>query len=213
MKPILFNTQMVNAILDGNKVCTRRIIKGLEEYEENNGVIQATFKTEKAISYFGGNNEQLVKEFSKILPSDVLYVRETWTPFDNNLCTCYECYGCKAQREGYIFKAGNDCEDIKWKPSIHMPKDAARIFLKVEDVRVEKLQDITQDEVKREGVKPRFDMKDKFSKDIAIQQFRELWDSTVNKKDIEEYGFDANPFVWVIVFERISKREAYSQFK
>ena len=101
-----------------------------------------------------------------------------------------------------------------WKPSIHMPKEAARIFLKVIDVRVERLQSITHKDVIYEGTPYDEEM---FKFNICLGQdkaefflksnFKDLWDSTVNKKDIDKYGFNANPWVWVIEFERIDKRE------
>lgn len=83
-----------------------------------------------------------------------------------------------------------------WKPSIHMPKVAARIFLKVNNVRVERLQDITEEGTVNEGIGRYGKWKLKFEK---------LWDSTVNKKDIDKYGWNANPYVWVISFERCEK--------
>lgn len=86
-----------------------------------------------------------------------------------------------------------------------MPKDAARIWLRVTDVRVERLQDITIDEIRKEGLEPRFDVKDKFSDGIARGRFLELWDSTIKKPDLDRYGWDANPWVWIIEFERCEK--------
>lgn len=88
-----------------------------------------------------------------------------------------------------------------------MPKEAARIWLKVTDVRVERLQDITIDEIRREGLEPRFKVKDKFSGDIARGRFLELWNSTIKKSELDRYGWDANPFVWVVSFERCEKPE------
>lgn len=214
-KPILFNTEMVQAILDGRKTTTRRIIKingELDKYEflgTVNDVLKGTIARFRYRHFFGdlpwADNYK-----SPYKVGDILYVRETW-----KLSNPMGDYSRNDRTAEYIYKAGyakgkrvsierTDEKNLgKWKPSIHMPKDAARIFLKVTNVRVEKLKDISEDEVKYEGIEPRFDIKDKFSKDIAIQRFRELWDSTVNKKYIDVYGFNANPFVWVIEFERI----------
>lgn len=94
-----------------------------------------------------------------------------------------------------------------WKPSIHMPKEAARIWLKVTDVRVERLQEITRLSVQKEGIE--VDPKECAGKFDFITElfllFQELWDSTIKKSDLDSYGWDANPYVWVIEFERCEK--------
>ena len=91
----------------------------------------------------------------------------------------------------------------KWKPSIHMPKEAARIWLKVTNVRVERLQDITADSIRNEGLSSLAvhcgDM------EIALKEWENLWNSTIKKSDLDRYGWDANPWVWVIEFERCEK--------
>ena len=101
---------------------------------------------------------------------------------------------------------GNDIADVtKWKPSIHMPKEAARIWLKVTDVRVERLQDMTSEQISREGVEVEYPhMLNGEEKRYA---FSTLWNSTIKKSDIDRYGWDANPYVWVISFERCEKSE------
>ncbi len=88
---------------------------------------------------------------------------------------------------------------MPWRPSIHMPREAARIFLRVTDVRVERLQNITDEQAEKE------DFKDYTSTALG---FAELWDSTIKPKDRALYGWAANQWVWVIEFERISKEEA-----
>lgn len=98
-----------------------------------------------------------------------------------------------------------------FKSDIHMPKEAARIFLKVTDVRVERLQDITEEQAEREGTQyycPKCESYricggDGFGKSC----FKKLWNSTVDKKQLEQYGWDANPYVWVIEFKRCEKPE------
>lgn len=93
-----------------------------------------------------------------------------------------------------------ELEDVKWHPSIHMPKEAARIWLKVTDVRVERLQDMKTEAFYKEGViRAPFDDAD----DLAKSDFVELWDSTIKKQDLDRYGWGANPYVWVIEFERM----------
>lgn len=127
---------------------------------------------------------------------DILYVRETWckSPFTDN-------YIYRADGERELFSQSYDSEIMDdtvwtWKPSIHMPKEAARIFLKVKDVLVERLQDIDDDGVVAEGLKIGY-------------PFDELWNSTIKKADTELYGWDANPWVWVIEFERCEKPEEW----
>lgn len=189
IKPILFNTEMVRAILDGRKTCTRRIIKA----EKVDNVLNSPARKSNP----NIPDAQFIKCLvdMKYEPGDILYVRETWKKAPN----------------GYYYYENWQRDDIadvtKWKPSIHMPKEAARIWLRVTDVRVERLQDITIDEIRKEGLESRFDVKDKFSDGIARGRFLELWDSTIKKPDIDRYGWDANPWVWVVEFERCEKPE------
>lgn len=102
----------------------------------------------------------------------------------------------------------------KWRPSIHMPKGAARIFLRVTGVRVERLQDVTEEQAKCEGVGDPYgyqsaewyDQKE-LTTNYHINSFAGLWDSTVKKSDLAKYGWNANPWVWVIEFERVEVTE------
>ena len=102
----------------------------------------------------------------------------------------------------YFYKA-SESENFKWHPSIHMPKEAARIWLKVTDVRVERLQEMWASDASKEGIY--------FSKpttaDEMLIAFAKLWDSTIKKSDIYHYGWDANPYVWVTEYERCGKPE------
>lgn len=142
---------------------------------------------------------------------DILYVRETWM-ISNPM-------GDTLKGEGtaeYVYKAGyakgkrvhiiasQEKNLGVWKPSIHMPKDAARIFLKVTNVRVERLQNIDDEGAKAEGSNVGIGIAEKM-REGAIDRFKMIWNSTVNKKDMDKYGFDANPYVWVIEFERCEK--------
>lgn len=194
IKPILFNTEMVRAILDGRKTCTRRVIKLLKNMD---GV---------PVGKSGDSNNPLGFMYPGCIkrppyqPGDILYVRETWGyPIALN------------SDEQYVFRADEVAESgFKndshiWHPSIHMPKEAARIWLKVTDVRVERLQDITIEGIRKEGLEPRFNVKDKFSDGIARGRFLELWNNTIKKSDLDQYGWEANPWVWVIEFERCEK--------
>lgn len=204
IKPILFNTKMVRAILDGRKDATRRIVKG---FIPDDAVWGYTAFTPKGyISCRGTFADGYGEKFFK-LPcesGDILYVRETWKKAPN----------------GYYYYEDwqrNDIADItKWKPSIHMPKEAARIWLKVMNVRVERLQEITDEQAKREGIqydecptgftwKQETDMHNCYTTPIGAMQA--LWNSTIKKSDLDRYGWDASPWVWVIEFERCEKPE------
>lgn len=227
IKPILFNAEMVRAILNGRKTCTRRIVKG---YIPPDGEFGYTaFTPQNAISCRGTFETSYPRYGEKFfkLPyqkGDVLYVRETW-----GWCPCWDCgldttpdgcknpviYDFKKKEHGcYMYRAS--CEDSKysladtWHPSIHMPKEAARIFLKVTDVRVERLQEITVDDCHREGINiATSSVTDgetlKRNHNFSLEKFETLWDSTIKKSELNVYGWDANPWVWVVEFERCEK--------
>ena len=206
IKPILFNTEMVWAILDGRKDATRRIVKG---FIPDDAVWGYTAFTPKGyISCRGTFADGYGEKFFKLPcePGDILYVRETWKKAPN----------------GYYYYEDwqrNDIADVtKWKPSIHMPKEAARIWLKVTNVRVERLQEITEDGAKAEGAKQCYEqintIEDKPVTYVAedykgyyVLGFKSVWNSTIKKSDIGRYGWDVNPWVWVIEFERCEKPE------
>lgn len=129
---------------------------------------------------------------------DILYVRETWKQYEKrvgrgNQCHLEKFYGYKTDESNP--KNPSEFYDGNWKPSIHMPKVAARIFLKVIGVRVERLQDIAEQGIKAEGIAEEWPPH-------AMDKFQELWDSTT-----KEYKWRLNPWVWVIEFERIEKSE------
>lgn len=215
IKPILFNTEMIRAILDGRKDATRRIVKG---FIPDDAVWGYTAFTPKGyISCRGTFADGYGEKFFK-LPcesGDILYVRETWKKAPN----------------GYYYYEDWQRDDIadvtKWKPSIHMPKEAARIWLKVTNVRVERLQEIDEDGVWDEGFKFKPPCLTRVSADghtcdldgpctshikycdMTMGELfgRELWNSTIKKSDLDRYGWDANPWVWVIEFERCEKPE------
>lgn len=219
IKPILFNTEMVLAILDGRKTCTRRIVKG---FIPNDAVWGYTAFTPKGCiscrgTFADGYGEKIFKP--PYQPGDILYIRETWERF--------ECWNCDGDERGncpkepkksvldktcgcYMYRATDEISgDAKWHPSIHMPKEGARIWLKVTDVRVERLRDITGLSVQKEGIEVepnecagKFD----FVSELFLL-FQRLWDSTIKKSDLDCYGWDANPWVWVIEFERCEKPE------
>lgn len=219
IKPILFNTEMVRAILDGRKSCTRRLVKPQPDEKHTYPLGFVTDSTEKkevgcfgfGIDEYGGSIQYAKPPYQ---PGDILYVRETF--YEDVDCILY-----KADNEkltGYRNMRGEDIV-VKWRPSIHMPKEAARIWLRVTDVRVERLHDITEDGALREGAQGvRCDhvalgehgctdcMNTGWIEPPQVE-FMQIWDSTVKKSDFDRYGWGANPWVWVIEFERCAKPE------
>lgn len=212
MKPILFNTEMVKAILDVRKTTTRRIVKLQPElFYESCGQRDIVNPNEIAfkIMEHGGKDLLMLPPYQ---PGDVLYVRETFAKYNCAEKECIMadysgCNGCTHTKDGYcyVYKSSHEYDvNVKWKPSIFMPKEAARIFLRVTGVRAEKLQDITEDEAKLEGcLNVIGGIQD--CRGSAKHQFTRLWDSTVKKSDLPLYGWDANPWVWVYEFERCEK--------
>lgn len=227
IKPILFNTEMVQAILDGRKTCTRRVVKtrrkdacGFYVTKRPDGSFTGIYEYDEDERMF---ENQLIPPYKS---GDILYVRETWERF--------ECWNCEGDERGncpkepkksvldkacgcYMYRATDEISgDAKWHPSIHMPKEAARIWLKVTNVRVERLQDITPKDAENEGVGNLFyedigygeknygtEVDPEYG--IVKEQFAWLWESTIKKSDIDRYGWDANPWVWVIEFEWCEK--------
>ena len=191
IKPILFNTEMVRAILDGRKTCTRRIVKDGITDDAMWGY--TAFTPKGYISCRGIYVDGYGEGFYKLpyQPGDLLYVRETWGyPISLNSDKQY------VFRADKIAESGFKNDSHIWHPSIHMPKKAARIWLKVTNVRVERLQDITEDGAEAEGC---------FDYTSTALGFTDVWDSTIKKSDLDRYGWDANPWVWVIEFERCEK--------
>lgn len=214
--PILFNGDMVRAILDGRKTCTRRVIKPQWEECPHCKYVHNEYIYDKMAEnvYCARCGYPLEPERrSPYQLEDILYVRETWGhPISLNSDKQYVLRADKIAESG--FKNDNHI----WHPSIHMPKEAARIWLQVTDVWVERLQDITPKDAENEGVGNLFYEDIGYSgKDygteidseygIAKEQFAWLWDSTIKKADLDCYGWNANPWVWVIEFERCEKPE------
>ena len=218
-KPILFNTEMVQAILEGRKTVTRRVVKyysrtptkdGKDKFYKINENLNGT-NPNRLYAGFYNNNDIFYIDGEKHIDAlyyplyfkvgDILYVRETWAKIDD------------LPYDNYVYRTdyGTTEDDsfppsmYKWKPSIHMPKEAARIFLKVTDVRVERLQEITPKDAWEEGCR----IGNSFPWEIHIPElqqqcrdifFKSLWDGLNAKRG---YGWDTNPWVWVIEFERV----------
>lgn len=228
IKPILFNTEMVRANLDGRKSCIRRLVKG---FVPDDAIWGYTAFTPKGyISCRGTFADGYGEKFFKLpyQPGDIIYVRETW----------YKGLERYMYRADYsdtekFYQGGKEIE-MKWHPSIRMPKEAARIWLKCTDVRVERLQEITESGAKAEGIRGYtkdgnlykyavtddwwIDYHNKHKEIVtgtwwqdmprtAKDAFSYLWNSTIKKSDLDLYGWNANPWVWTIEYERCEKPE------
>lgn len=200
MKPILFSTQMVQAILEGRKTQTRRVLKPqplvhnevikmpipVDEYSK---VLKQYVKKGYTEIYTKGVLQGMIAPkcpFGEV--GDTIWVRETWQTW----------------ALGWIYKAsyGADLpQNVKWKPSIFMPKEACRIFLKITNIRVERLQDISESDAECEGAKkmPLENLGGAFPNHKS--GFESLWQS-INGKE----SWDSNPYVWVIEFETIKNQ-------
>ena len=200
MKPIIMGADSVCAILEGRKTMTRRVIKPQpsvsyhwsgDAYVDNDGVLKASLSG-KPTTHF----DYLPKcPYGKV--GDRLWVREIFN--------CNE--------EGIAYKATQPHMDgLPWKSPIYMPKTYSRITLEITDIRVERVQDITEADAKAEGIKvlPLQDDSDPsawyqyapgiFQERSATKSYELLWDSLNAKRG---YPWELNPWVWVILFKRI----------
>ena len=245
-KPILFNTEMVKAILAGQKTSTRRIIKNLsikdceatlkngKKYKRYTLTNVDRYGNESEDFWFDGPIEDIAHDkdiiaYAPYKVGDILYVRETWSTqydgiHDNN---GYGIYVYKA--DGTILDNSEMISSSKWHPSIHMPKVAARLFLKVTDIKAQRLQDITEDQAKAEGIKSytkdekvyKYAVNDDWWMDYcnkhkkagtwwqqmpttAKEAFKYLWNSCGYKWPSSWSG---NPWIWVIEFEKVDKNK------
>ena len=213
---------MVRAILDGRKTVTRRVIKPQPKSKlcyvfagsHKKDIRRWVYPSKTAHEFLGEEfkltdditEEELKKKWSPPYHADdILYVRETW--------------GEGYEEWTYIYKADDKLANLPefkesskliYHPSIHMPKEAARVFLKVTNVRVERLQDIDDEQAKEDGANWRNGKNGGFEEKMrrsAVERFTEIWNSTIKKSDLDRYGWDANPWVWVIEFEVIQADE------
>lgn len=227
-KPILFNAEMVRAILSGEKTVTRRCIRPRYKEDEGGFCVCTRIATgerwvekmdwDEGTIFTDGNTRYVNPPYH---PGDILYVRETWRyAYDLN-----DNDQIIEETGRYYYAAGPDDalphiahwldnttgeykDRMPWRPSIHMPKEAARIFLRVTDVRVERLHDITEEQAVKEGCidsrgfiwSPDNEYNNPHT---AKENFMKIWDSTIKKQDLDEYGWEANPWAWVVEFERL----------
>lgn len=238
IKPILFNTDMVRAILSGEKTQTRRLVKpNYKDDEYCLRIVTVPHTGEKYLEKLDEDESPFSNPrfvFSTYEIRDILWVRETWSTTDK--CGLYPNW--PIDRIHYMYKADDPtcdaAKEARWYPSIHMPKEAVRIFLRVKEVRVERLQEMTEDDVSAEGADrfiqcpnehvtydPDGTLEDmcwntdcckvcEYITKSCGELFGEfVWNRTINKADLPKYGWDANPLVWVIEFERCEKPEGW----
>ena len=185
-RPILFSTQMVNAILAGEKTMTRRIVKFPKDFTGENVFHNGSLGLKYTSNMGGDTVQRLSCKHGEI--GDKLWVRETF------------CQITVEDRPLLLYKADGDLNnafdvfraDKPWRPSIYMPRSASRITLKITDVRAERLQSITEEDAQSEGV-----LSSGFDKTYRYS-FSKLWES-INGNG----SWTANPWVWVIEFKRI----------
>lgn len=191
--PILFSTPMIRAILEGRKTVTRRIVKNtarewLVSDQFDPGYVAMRENHLCPYGYTG----------------DTLWVRETW--FND---------ADAGEKPIYVYKADNKeypLGSCSWKPSIHMPKAASRIFLEITDVKIERLQDISQEDAYAEGILPMphrpasegctQHADSSLIRDCYVCAFRHLWNQINGPLG---YPWDKNPWVWAITFKPILK--------
>ncbi|MGI6691178.1 MAG: hypothetical protein ACOX63_10145 [Christensenellales bacterium] len=213
MKPIIFSTPMVRAIMEGRKTMTRRVMKP-QPIMDDGGMWH--WKDCQWMDGGLGFPASGIDDYAPYKPGDTMWVKETWQHVDNG-----------DENSGYVYKASENGKaweknagGWKWRPSIFMPREAARIFLWVTDVYAERLQDITEEYARVEGIRsywkaphnresPFFWDEDEFYKGNdkasfrkARDAFRDLWDSINAKRG---YGWESNPWVFVYAFERITE--------
>lgn len=220
MKPILFSTPMVRAIDADLKTKTRRVMTPQPKMDESG---MWHWKDCQWMDGGLGFPKSGIEDYAKYHPGDILWVRETFLPF----------------KDTFYYKADDKHLELaelgirlKWRPSIHMPRVAARLFLRVKSVCVEQVQDITEEDARMEGIPDEWPMEALYCSECngegiigvlhpvslgfmeidcpycekSTMRFRNLWDSLNTKRG---YGWEKNPWVWVYEFEWISREAAY----
>ena len=204
-RPILFSGPMVRAIPGGKKTMTRRVAKPPKKFSDNSYCDPHVCPP--SLWWWDGVHTHVgVKQDCPYgQAGDRLWVRETY---------CFYLCANSDEEEIHYRADGESCpvdgEKVRWRPSIHMPRWASRITLEITDVRVERLQEITEEDAKQEGANIRItNSVNVYSKDFDegkrsdgsyLNGFIYLWDSLNTKRG---YGWNTNPFVWVISFKRI----------
>jgi len=194
-RPILFSGPMVRAIIEGWKTQTRRVIKShpnLLNYSAEQVIIDGVWHPTSPSGKIGLVSA-IKCPYGK--PGERLWVRETWQHFD-----------VSGVYQGHVYRADDEGSDIKWKSSIFMPRSASRLLLEITDVRVERLQDISDSDAIAEGVQGApgghwIDYRKgavKYGCVSAHESFETLWQSINGTESLAE-----NPWVWVVEFKRV----------
>lgn len=231
VKPMIFNTEMVKAILAGKKTVTRRPAKNLS-FSERMGFAVGEFAYGLGFDLRETMNN-CIKSKSAKCPAqigDLIYVRETWREFSNtDECGCSDHCLCPPSGTPLYFATHDDGES-KWKPSIHMPRKHSRLTLKVTDVRIERVQDISEEQAEKEGVISNEEYNDRAGEEnlfnchkcdgfqvhgcIAYGGGVAECDCNACETAVKRFGllwdsiyqnWKENPYVWVIEFEVIHK--------
>jgi len=204
MKPIIFSTPMVRAILDNRKKQTRRVMKPQPIWDNGfwkwaGAAWSDNIKRVTPVPYHSMYNNAPYR------PGDIIWVRETWCEY-GNIHNPHMGYWYKASGIEQPYMDSVKFKMCKWRPSIYMPREAARIFLRVTNVRVERLQDITEEDARAEGFeKICFGLATPGAIQATSKElFTEHWDALNAKRG---YSWHTNPWVWVIEFERIKESE------
>lgn len=212
-RPILFSAPMVRAILAGQKTQTRRASKPVKHPDLGNLYDPGALVMEREPQHV------IDRACPYGQPGDRLWVRETWLPdppadddaWDDNFCTYVEWSGCGSRIDSVptqlqkpdhcIYREGWDGHDLIWRPSIHMPRWASRILLEITDVRVERLQDISETDALAEGVKSCEAELDTGGNWYAPEELYSMLWTKINGWG--DRGWNANPWVWVVEFRRV----------
>jgi hypothetical protein len=187
-RPILMSGPMVRAILEGRKTVTRRVMKP----QPTERPMRHRFAIDMPYQWDIGDNRSIYCPYGQ--PGDRLWVRETWHTWG------------PPERQFLAYRATQpDADDFVWRPSIHMPRWASRLTLEIVGVRVERVQDITEEGAIAEGVERDYgvwrdyQLKTLNGVPTARDSFRSLWDSINGAA----YSWDANPWCWVVSFRRV----------
>lgn len=186
--PIIFSTPMVQAIQEGRKTQTRRIVTNKTALE--------WLEPEMFSPEFVANPENRLCRYGA--PGGKLWVRETWC-LETTTVSDYE-GGWREEPVGYLYRADFGPEPVawNWKPSIHMPRAASRLLLEITDIRVQRLQEITEEDARSEGPAPLFNESAYSSCETAKESFRTLWQSIHGNQ-----SWTDNPWVWAITFKEL----------
>ena len=213
-KPIIFSTEMVRAIQARRKTMTRRVMKPQPIIDERG---MWDWKDCQWMEGGLGFPQSGIEDHAPYQPGDILWVRETWAIMECAGCPADCPYECTIERNGlteacddrtYLYKATDNfdgpAEALKWRPSIHMPKAAARIFLRVKSVWPEKVQDISETDATKEGCFAGIKIGGETCTPAlsAKQGFMWLWDFLNAKRG---YGWCGNPWVWAYEFVQTDK--------